>query len=107
MNTLILTHSPTSSDVGIAGLIYHLPNLEAINLKGCTSVAEKTVKTILNRCAGLRKINLKGTKIVERGVKDLLGTFGGQLESFKIDNVTFDVRVSLPVFTLNHTTNNV
>lgn len=44
---------------------------------------------------------------MERGVKDLLGTFGGQLESFKIDNVTFDVRVSLPVFTLNHTTNNV
>ncbi|UOH80762.1 hypothetical protein LQV05_003419 [Cryptococcus neoformans] len=73
MRTLILTHSPTSSDVAIAGLIYHLPNLEVINLKGCTSVAEKTVKTILNS-----------------GVKDLLGTFGGQLEGFKIDNVTFD-----------------
>ncbi|OWZ78214.1 hypothetical protein C365_03007 [Cryptococcus neoformans Bt85] len=90
MRTLILTHSPTSSDVAIAGLIYHLPNLEVINLKGCTSVAEKTVKTILNRCIGLKKINLKGTKIVESGVKDLLGTFGGQLEGFKIDNVTFD-----------------
>lgn len=51
------------------------------------------MKTILNRCNGLRKINLKGTKVVERGVKDLLGNFGGQLESFKIDTVTFDVRV--------------
>lgn len=51
------------------------------------------MKTILNRCNSLRKINLKGTKVVERGVKDLLGKFGGRLESFKIDNVTFDVRV--------------
>lgn len=53
----------------------------------------------------LEKINLKGTKIVESGVKDLLGTFGGQLEGFKIDNVTFDVRVTLSVFTLNHRAN--
>ncbi|XAO21498.1 hypothetical protein I312_100249 [Cryptococcus bacillisporus CA1280] len=90
LTALILTHSHASSDVAVAGLIYHLPNLEVINLKGCTSVAGKTVKTILNRCNGLRKINLKGTKVVERGVKDLLGNFGGQLESFKIDTVTFD-----------------
>nr|XP_019012931.1 uncharacterized protein I206_02427 [Kwoniella pini CBS 10737]OCF51712.1 hypothetical protein I206_02427 [Kwoniella pini CBS 10737] len=87
---LTLKHASKASDIGIAGIIHHLPNLESINLKGCNLCSSRTVKTILNKCENLRKINLKGTKIIEKDIKALLDKFGNQLEVFKIDNVSFD-----------------
>ncbi|KAK8858720.1 hypothetical protein IAR55_002949 [Kwoniella newhampshirensis] len=87
---LILTHVCSATDIGIAGLIYHLPNLEVINLKGCTLAGPRTVKTILERCSNLRRINLKSTKIGEKEVGMLLRKFGKQLEGLKVDTVTFE-----------------
>ncbi|WVQ73244.1 hypothetical protein IAR50_002812 [Cryptococcus sp. DSM 104548] len=87
--SLILTNSPTSTDVGLAGLIHHLPSLEVINLKSCSLAGEKTVKSVVSRCPGVKRLNLKGTKVSEKDVADLLFTFGQQLEGFKVDNVIF------------------
>ncbi|RXK40054.1 hypothetical protein M231_02694 [Tremella mesenterica] len=88
--SLVLTHAAKPSDVSVAGLIHHLPELQTINLKGCSLVETKTVETILKRSVKLRKINLKGTKVGERHVKALLETFGDQMETFKVDKVIFN-----------------
>nr|ODN85396.1 hypothetical protein L203_05012 [Cryptococcus depauperatus CBS 7841] len=91
MTSLILTHSPSSTDVGLAGLIHFLPNLTVINLKGCSLAGEKTVETMIGRCFNLVKINLKETKVREKEVAALLDKFGRQLREFKIGAiVTFD-----------------
>jgi hypothetical protein len=89
--SLILQHLDKATDVAIAGMIHHLPNLEHINLRGCTLASDKTIKTIIVRCKRLRRINLKGTKTSEANVKELLQAFGNQLTGFKVDNVRFDV----------------
>ncbi|ODO05171.1 hypothetical protein L198_01859 [Cryptococcus wingfieldii CBS 7118] len=88
--SLILINSLTSTDVGLAGLIHHLPSIEIVNLKGCALAGEKTVKTIVSRCPGVKRLNLKGTKVSEKDVAQLLATFGQQLEGFKVDNVIFN-----------------
>ncbi|ODO10010.1 hypothetical protein I350_02234 [Cryptococcus amylolentus CBS 6273] len=88
--SLILINSPTSTDVGLAGLIHHLPSIEIVNLKGCALAGEKTVKTIVSRCPGVKRLNLKGTKVSEKDVAQLLAKFGQQLEGFKVDNVIFN-----------------
>ncbi|WVQ85049.1 hypothetical protein IAT38_007213 [Cryptococcus sp. DSM 104549] len=90
LTSLILTHSTAATDVGIAGLVHHLPSLEVINLKGCTLAGEKTVKALVARCPNLRRINLKGTKITEGDVASLLRRFGQQLQGFKVDNISFE-----------------
>ncbi|TYJ58597.1 hypothetical protein B9479_000808 [Cryptococcus floricola] len=88
--SLILINSLTSTDVGLAGLIHHLPSIEIVNLKGCALAGEKTVKTIVSRCPGVKRLNLKGTKVSEKDVAQLLAKFGQQLEGFKVDNVIFN-----------------
>ncbi|WVR06479.1 hypothetical protein IAU60_003510 [Kwoniella sp. DSM 27419] len=88
--SLTLSHASSASDVGVQALIHHLPNLERINLKGCTAVSSKTVRTVVQRCKRLKRINLKGTKVAEADVALLLGMFHDQLEGFKVDNVAFE-----------------
>ncbi|WWC88536.1 uncharacterized protein L201_003447 [Kwoniella dendrophila CBS 6074] len=89
--SLTLKHASKGSDLGISALIYNLPNLDTINLKGCELASgNKTIKVILDRITGLKSINLKGTKIVEQDVKDLLDKFGKRLEVFKVDNISFE-----------------
>ena len=68
-----------------------MPNLEMINLKGCSLAGDKVVQTILKQCHGLKRINLKGTGVKEIHVKLLLDRFGKQLECFKVDNIHFEV----------------
>jgi hypothetical protein len=87
--SLTLTHAAKASDVAIAGLIHFLPNLEVINLKGCTLAGKTVVETIIKRCRRLRRINLKGTAVGEDDLRSLLDEFGQQLEGLKVDNVRF------------------
>lgn len=89
---LTIKHAPKVSDLAIATLIHFLPNLEEVNLKGCTLVGSKTVETIVKLSPKLRRINLKGTSVGEREAKMILDTFPKQIEGFKIDNVDFEVR---------------
>nr|XP_031864346.1 uncharacterized protein CI109_000259 [Kwoniella shandongensis]KAA5531418.1 hypothetical protein CI109_000259 [Kwoniella shandongensis] len=87
---LILTHASSATDIGLAGLIYHLPDLEVINLKGCTLAGSRTVQTIMERCGSLKRVNLKGTKVGEKEVGALLRKFGKQLEGLKVDDIVFE-----------------
>ncbi|GFZ45033.1 hypothetical protein JCM24511_02759 [Saitozyma sp. JCM 24511] len=87
--SLTLTHAAKAPDVAIAGLIHFLPNLEVINLKGCTLAGKRVVEIIVKRCRRLRRINLKGTAIGEDDLRSLLDEFGQQLEGLKVDNVRF------------------
>jgi len=91
ITTLILKHATAVDDTAVAGTVYHLPVLEAINLKGCSLAGNKTVATMIKRCPGLTKINLKGTAVNETGVRDLLDTYGEKLKVFKIDQTIIDV----------------
>ena len=97
--SLILTHAPSVPDIAIAGLIHSLPDLEVINLKGCTLAGKKTVETIVKQCGKLRRVNLKGTNVSEGDVRLLLHKFALQLEGFKVDKVRFSVsrHAQLPV----------
>ncbi|WVF68969.1 hypothetical protein IAT40_003743 [Kwoniella sp. CBS 6097] len=88
--SLTLTHADKVTDTGVAGLVYHLSNLERINLKGCINVGARTVKTIVDRCRKLKRVNLKGTGVGEDEVRMILEAFGQQLEGFKVDNVNFE-----------------
>jgi hypothetical protein len=76
------------TDAAVAGLVSVLPNLELINLKGCSLVAGKTVDALVKRCPKLKGFNLKQTKIREAELKLLLDAFGTQLERLKVDGVT-------------------
>ncbi|WVW84841.1 hypothetical protein I302_106876 [Kwoniella bestiolae CBS 10118] len=87
---LTLKHASKASDLGISAIIYNLPCLESINLKGCTLAGEKMIKRILERCENVKKINMKGTKITEMGVKGLLDKYGERLEVFKVDDIPFE-----------------
>jgi hypothetical protein len=91
ITTLSLKHAGKASDVSIAAMIYHLPNLEVINLKGCSLAGSQVVETVIKRCKKLRRINLKLTQVKEEDVKLLLDEFGHQLEGFKVDVVVFKV----------------
>ncbi|WVQ96485.1 hypothetical protein IAU59_003590 [Kwoniella sp. CBS 9459] len=93
--SLTLTHADKVTDTGVAGLIYHLPNLERINLKGCQAVGSRTIKTMVDRCKKLKRVNLMGTGVREEDIKVILDAFGQQLEGFKVDKVNFE--------SINHT----
>jgi hypothetical protein len=97
--TLSLKHAGKASDVSIAAMIYHLPNLEVINLKGCSLAGPKVVETVIKRCKKLRRINLKFTQVKEKDVKLLLDEFGDQLEVFKVNMVIFEVSCDLGYMT--------
>lgn len=75
------------SDAAIASLVDHLPNLERVNLKGCALVAGHTVKAILKRCPKIKGLNLKGTKVAETDLANLLAAYGDQIERFKVDGM--------------------
>ena len=92
--SLRLTHASAVSDIAIAGLIHQLPNLETLVLKGCTKAGARTVKTILERCPKLRRLNLKGANVSEGDVKALLNAYGSQIQAFKVDNVVFEVSLT-------------
>lgn len=89
--SLVLTHASAATDVAIAGLIHNLTHLEVINLKGCSLAGAKTVGTLVKRCSKLRRINLKGTKVVVVEVQKVFAAFHNQLEGFKVEDVRFDV----------------
>ncbi|WRT67931.1 uncharacterized protein IL334_004905 [Kwoniella shivajii] len=94
--SLKLTYASQASDLGISSLIYHLQNLEEINIKECSlasttsTTTSKTVKSILERTRNLKKLNLKGTKMKESDIKSILDKYGDQLECFKVDNIHFE-----------------
>lgn len=90
--SLRLTYAGKISDQAVATFVQDLVNLDHLNLKGCTSVGERTVNALLKRCQKLRRINPKGTKVNEEAAKQLLDQYGHQLESFKVDQVHFSVR---------------
>lgn len=73
------------SDAAIANLIDHLPNLELLNLKGCSLVTAQTAQAIIKRCPKIRGLNLKGTKLGEADLVSLLQKYGDQLERLKVD----------------------
>lgn len=87
ITSLNLRHCPQMTDAAIASLIHHLPNLEYLNLKECTLAGSQTAKTIMKRCANIRGLNLKGTKIGEVDLTALLGKYGDRLERLKVDNL--------------------
>jgi len=93
--SLSLQYLDKTTDIAIAGMIHYLPNLENINLKGCSLAGEQVVKTILKRCENLKRINIKGTKISEGNVRSLLEEFGEQLTGFKMNFVSIQVSSSL------------
>ncbi|KAK4685197.1 hypothetical protein P7C73_g4959, partial [Tremellales sp. Uapishka_1] len=86
ITNLILTHGRSLTDMAIAGLVYKLTQLESINLKGCR-VGRQTVDAIITRCPNTKRINLKGTGVMEIHIQKLLAKFGEQLTGFKIDDV--------------------
>lgn len=88
---LSLKHAPKASDVAIAGLIHSMPNLEEINLKGCTLAGARTVDIICKKCKSLKRLNVKGTNVNEQGMREILDLYGKQLEVFKIDRVLIEV----------------
>ncbi|OCF45999.1 hypothetical protein I317_00087 [Kwoniella heveanensis CBS 569] len=88
--SLTLAHADKVTDTGVAGLLYHLPNLERVNMKGCLAVGGRTVKIMIDRCKRLRRVNLKGTGVGEEEVRLLLDAFGQQLEGLKVDRVAFE-----------------
>lgn len=92
--SLILTHAASASDVAIAGMIWHLPSLQVINLKGCSLAGENVVSTIIKRCPNLTRINVKMTGVNEEGIGMILKSFQQQLLGFKVDTGSFEVRVS-------------
>ena len=77
-------------DIALANLIHLMPRLQVINLKGCSLAGSRTVEQIL-KLTDVKKVNLKGTKVDEGGVKAILERFGQQLEAFKVDNVVIEV----------------
>lgn len=92
---LTLRHAEKATDTAIAGLIHSMPQLEEINLKGCSLAGQRTVEIICKRCKGIKKLNLKGTSVNEEQMRELLDTFGTQLEVFKIDRVVIEVSHSI------------
>jgi hypothetical protein len=93
ITSLRLTHNVATTDVSIAGLIYHLPHLETLKLKGCTRAGVKTMQTLTNRCSRLRSLNLRGIRVDIDGFRHVLEQFHAQLESLKIDDIKAKVRV--------------
>ena len=88
MTTLKIQHCPQYSDAAFADMVRMMPQLQTVNLKGCTLVGEQTVKAVI-KLEGLRSVNLKGTRVTEGDVRELLGKKGGGLVVFKVDNVVF------------------
>lgn len=86
--SLTLTHAAKAPDAAIAKLIRSLPQLEAVNLKGCAMAGAQTIKAVL-QLREVKQLNLKGTAVKEEHVKELLDAFGSTLDKFKIDNVLF------------------
>jgi hypothetical protein len=92
--SLVIQHAPSLSDRAFAGLVYRMPDLTTINLKGCSLAGKETVATLIKRCPALRRINLKGTGVVEDDVKKLLDRYGQGMEGFKVDLVLIEVGLS-------------
>lgn len=89
---LSLTYAGSASDVAIAGMVYQMPRITALNLRGCTLAGKKTIETILRRCSALKRIDLSYTNIKGLDVAELLERFGSQLESFEM--LGYDFKVS-------------
>ncbi|ORY30530.1 hypothetical protein BCR39DRAFT_528583 [Naematelia encephala] len=87
--SLYFTHSSRASDIALAGMVWWMPNLENVNLKGCSLAGPEVVEALIKQCPRLKKINLRGTKVGEKEIKGLLDAFGKQLEGFKVDQVIF------------------
>ncbi|KAL7423048.1 hypothetical protein Q5752_002347 [Cryptotrichosporon argae] len=89
ITSLTVTYLDKAPDIALAGTVGHMPNLEAVNLKCCSLAGKLTVKTLVQRCKKVKRINLKGTKVQEKDVVSLLDTYGQQFETFKVDGVKF------------------
>lgn len=68
-----------------------MPELEDINLKGCSLAGPRTVDIICKKCKGLKMLNLKGTNVDEMQVREILDLYGKQLEVFKVDRLVIEV----------------
>lgn len=90
--SLSLQHAVKASDTAIAGLVHSMPELEEINLEGCTSAGSRTVDIICKKCKALKSLNMKGTNVDEWQVREILDLYGKQLEVFKVDRLVIEVR---------------
>jgi hypothetical protein len=92
MHTLKVQHCPQYSDAAVADIIRSMPNLQVVNLKGCSLVGTRTVEEIC-KLRYVRRVNLKGTRVGEGDVGMVMREKGETLEGFKVDSVAFkDVR---------------
>lgn len=88
---LSLKHAPKASDTAIARLLFSMPSLEDINLKGCTLAGSQTADMIRKHCKSLKKLNLKGTNVNEVELREILDLYGKQLEVLKVDRMAIEV----------------